>query len=465
LGGRFRWASLGTLVGAACVSCFALSCASTPPATGEHSSSPTTERPTAEAAKSTSAGPCPSVKRFNKTVVYVKDAYFDPARIDPKRMLIAAVQGIPQAAPQLRVELLDSSVLQLTSDKGSRSFSVARVDGLLDLCRRFSEIYDSVTGPLGVADPSAEIGFAATNGMLSTLDPRTKLLTQQWYEAATKPCPSCAAGPPIALATSRMLSSGIGYIRIASLPRLASSELERALTGLSQTDSTKAPRGVVLDLRGNQGGLLEEVVRVTSLFVEDGLVVTTVAPSRKKREEQRATRTPAAKRAPLVVLVNEDTAEGAEVVAAALKDLDRAVIVGQRTNGAGIITVLYEYGDTDGIGKAYLRITIRTMLRSQGTPIDGLGVVPDIALVPTGATPGVDAGTPDRAGARPPTEERSFAEVFYPPADTIPPRAAYVEGFVEDFPIRFAHDLLLRAPFSRRSEMLPQATALSSERR
>jgi C-terminal processing protease CtpA/Prc len=359
------------------------------------------------------------------------------------------------------VDSPEPDLLRLTSGNESRTFSVAGIDSLWKMSVLFTDIYDSLTGPLGIADPSAEIGFAAINGMLSTLDSHSKLLTEKWYATASKPCPSCAATPPVAVLTSHMLSSDIGYIRLRSLPRVASSELRRALSDLSQTTEGKGQlRGFVLDLRGNPGGLVEEAIRVTNLFLEDGVVVKTVTDAGKERRDHRATKDAAVTRAPLIVLVDEGTAAGAEVVASALKDLDRGVVVGQRTNGEGTIQVVYEYGDADGIGKAYLKLTIGEMFRSSGGPIDLLGIVPDVVLVPTGASPPADAGVPDPA-TRVPTAERSLAELFYPRTESLPPSAP----FVEDFPIRFAHDLLLRAPFPRRSEMLPHATALAAERR
>ena len=413
------------------VSWLAASCASAPRTPVEPGGSPATQPAASGTIQSTPAGGAshapPSVKLFNKTVIYIKDAYFDPARINPRRMLVAALQSVARVAPQLRVETSEPNMLRLTSGEDSRTFDLAPIDSLWKMSFLFFDIYKWLTGPLGIVDPSAEIGFAATNGMLSTLDPHSLLLTQKWYEAASKPCPSCEVNPPVAPVTSHVLSPGIGYIRLRSLPRIASSELRQALTDLSQTTERGGQlRGVVLDLRGNQGGLLEEAVRVTNLFVEDGVVVKTVALGGKQLEDRRAKKSAAVTGAPVVVVVDEVTAAGAEIIAAAFKDLDRAVIVGQRTNGAGTVQVLYEFADTPGVGeKTYLKLTIAAMLRSSGTPLE-LGVVPDVELVPTGPLSQADAGTPPEnsqrgpvapdPATRPSTQERPLAEVSYPRA-------------------------------------------------
>ena len=107
--------------------------------------------------------------------------------------------------------------------------SPAPIDSLWKMSFLFFDIYKTLTGVFGIADPSAEVGFAATNGMLSTLDSRSKLLTGKEYEAASKLCRSCAANPPVAVLTSHMLSSGIGYLRLRSLPGAASSGVRQAL--------------------------------------------------------------------------------------------------------------------------------------------------------------------------------------------------------------------------------------------
>jgi hypothetical protein len=454
----------------AIVSWLGASCAGGPTTTGETVTSSETHAKTSGTAPSTQGHSQipPSVFLFNKTIIYIKDAYFDPARIHPRQMLVAALQSVARVTPLLRVETSESDVLRITSGDETRTFELASVDSLWKMAFAFSDFYTWLTGRLGIPDPCEEIGFAATNGMLSALDSRSKLLTSKEYEAASRPCPSCADNPPAAVLTSQMLSSGIGYLRVRNLPSGASGGVRQALSNLSHLSEHEGQlRGVVLDLRGSPGGLVEEAIRVTNLFVEDGALLTTVALGGRQRDTRRATRNGAATGAPLVVLVDEMTAGGAEIIAAALKDLDRATVVGQRTHGAGTVQVIYEFvfSAPDGTRKTYLKLTIAEMLRSSGAPIE-LGVVPDVALLPTGPVTEADAGVrsedPQQEQAtRLPTQERSLAEVSYPRTGP----AAANEAFVEDFPIRFARDLLLRAPFARRSDMLSHAQPLAGEPR
>jgi hypothetical protein len=346
------------------------------------------------------------------------------------------------------------------------------IDSLWKMATVFGQIYLDLTGSLGVSDPTREIGFAATNGMLSTLDRGCALVPAATYEPARAKSVGAGPGGPV---VSGLLGSGVGYVLVRSLATTTTKEVEDALAGLRAAGSGPL-RGLVLDLRGNPGGLLDQVVQVANVFVAEGVLLKYLARSGKQVEERRAVQGGVATTIPLVVLVNEKTASGAEAIAAALKDRDRAVVVGQRTMGLGTIQVIYEVGDTDGSGKAYLKLTIARLIRPSGAILDGLGVVPDIALArtsPAGA-PAPAAGEKD-AGPRwnpfgdptiprLPTEERALAEVAYtapePHSGGSPDRPP-----LEDFEVRLARDILLRTSSARRSEMLQQAGAVAAERR
>jgi C-terminal processing protease CtpA/Prc len=252
---------------------------------------------------------------------------------------------------------------------------------------------------------------------------------------------------------------------LRSLPAQASRDLELSVEDVRQKLGGNL-QGLVLDLRGNHGGLLEQAVRVTNLFVEEGVILRTVALSGRQVEDKRATRSAMGIRAPLVVLVDAGTAAGAEVVAGALKDLGRALVVGQRTIGAGTVQVLYEFGDPDGRGIAYLRLTIEEMIRSSGIPIDRLGVTPDLLVRPLR---GDDASrdplpfalnplaVPDTR--REETSERPVVEIPAVRQEHASPNA--LEGqLLEDQEVRLARDLLLTSRSGGRSELLAGAKAL-----
>jgi carboxyl-terminal processing protease len=139
---------------------------------------------------------------------------------------------------------------------------------------------------------------------------------------------------PKAVPVSKLLSNGIGYIALDRFTKTASKEVEDALK-LMLIDEAK---GVVLDLRNNPGGLLHEAVKIVNLFVPKGqLVVSTKSNVETYNKTFETQKQPLSLEIPLVVLINQNSASASEIVAGALQDLDRAVIVGKRSFGKGLV--------------------------------------------------------------------------------------------------------------------------------
>ncbi len=132
-----------------------------------------------------------------------------------------------------------------------------------------------------------------------------------------------------------MLDSETAYIRLANFTTGAAKEVENALRSLQHEEGMKS---LVLDLRSNPGGLLIEAVRICNLFVEKGeLIVSTRGKVKQWDSDYITQKEPVNRDIPLVVLINRGSASASEIVAGALQDLDRAVIVGQRTFGKGLV--------------------------------------------------------------------------------------------------------------------------------
>ncbi|MCE3296607.1 MAG: carboxyl-terminal protease [Crocinitomicaceae bacterium] len=163
---------------------------------------------------------------------------------------------------------------------------------------------------------------------------------------------------------SGMLDSRVGYIKLNSFTQTASADVRKALLELKE----KGAQEMVLDLRGNGGGLLIEAVRIVNLFVKKGqLVVTTKA---RVKEENRVYKTmdePVDLEIPLVVLIDDGSASASEIVAGSLQDLDRAVIVGNTSFGKGLVQRTYDlkYGSK-------LKITIAKYYTPSGRCVQKL---------------------------------------------------------------------------------------------
>lgn len=132
-----------------------------------------------------------------------------------------------------------------------------------------------------------------------------------------------------------MIRSGIGYIKLNSFTESASKEIS---TALKEMKSNGNLRGLVLDIRGNPGGLLNEAVNVSNIFIEKGKeIVSTKGKIIEKNKIYKSINEAIDKDLPIVVLVNSGSASASEIVSGALQDLDRAVIIGQRTFGKGLV--------------------------------------------------------------------------------------------------------------------------------
>jgi carboxyl-terminal processing protease len=184
---------------------------------------------------------------------------------------------------------------------------------------------------------------------------------------------------------SKLLAQNVGYVRLKNFQGNTTRHLQQALTELDaearQKGGANGIRGLVLDLRGNPGGLLDQAIQVSDLFVSDGTIVATVGLSDKLREEKKAHADDGDDAYPIAVLVNAGSASASEIVAGALKNLNRAVIIGRQTFGKGSVQVLYDFPD-----ESALKLTIAKYLTPGDVSIQEVGIVPDIELIPTRVT-------------------------------------------------------------------------------
>lgn len=131
-----------------------------------------------------------------------------------------------------------------------------------------------------------------------------------------------------------VLEDSVGYIKLTQFSESAARDVKRAVQELSATPGLK---GIVLDLRNNGGGLLEGAVRIAGLFVPKGTEILRIRGRAQPERIYKTTQQPVAPNVPLVILVNEGTASSSEIVAGSMQDLDRAVIMGERTFGKGLV--------------------------------------------------------------------------------------------------------------------------------
>jgi carboxyl-terminal processing protease len=161
----------------------------------------------------------------------------------------------------------------------------------------------------------------------------------------------------------------LAYLRISIFSEPTAQQLRDGLASVVAQGS----RGVVLDLRGNPGGYLASAVDVTSAFLRDGVVLYQERGQNDgSRRPYRTTGSAQAPDLPLAVLVDHNSASAAEIVAAALRDNQRAVLIGEKTFGKGTVQELHKLSDD-----SQLRVTVAQWLTPSGQAIQGQGLLPD----------------------------------------------------------------------------------------
>ena len=169
----------------------------------------------------------------------------------------------------------------------------------------------------------------------------------------------------------------VGYIRISAFSETTTNDVKKAVEK-AQKEHKDDLAGFVLDLRNNPGGLLDQAVSVTDLFLDEGEIVSTRPRRPEEIQRYSATKGDITKNIPIVVLINEGSASAAEIVAGALQDHKRAVVVGTRSFGKGSVQTVIPV--SSGIGA--IRLTTARYYTPSGRSIQAKGIEPDIVIPP-----------------------------------------------------------------------------------
>jgi carboxyl-terminal processing protease len=170
---------------------------------------------------------------------------------------------------------------------------------------------------------------------------------------------------------AKQIGDDILYIRVTSFDKKVVEDVTKELKKHMHHD-----KGIILDLRNNPGGLLDQSVGLVNLFVDDGVIVSQKGRDASEDTVYNATSSSTLTDAPLVVLINEGSASASEIVSGALQDHKRAVLVGQKTFGKGSVQVILPITDNEAI-----KLTIARYYLPSGRTIQAVGVTPDISVV------------------------------------------------------------------------------------
>jgi carboxyl-terminal processing protease len=172
---------------------------------------------------------------------------------------------------------------------------------------------------------------------------------------------------------SKLYEDQIGYIRIASFQERTVDDVKKSLKEIEA--KARPLKGIVIDMRNNPGGLLNQSIEVSDLFLKEGMIVSTRGRSRNMESKSTAKNDGDEPTCPIVVLVNEGTASAAEIVSGALQDNGRAVILGTQTFGKGSVQTVIPLEDG-----AALKLTTARYYTPNGRSIQAEGITPDIVV-------------------------------------------------------------------------------------
>jgi len=235
------------------------------------------------------------------------------------------------------------------------------------------------------------------------------------------------------------------YVRVRAFQERTDRNLAKAL------DDARAAlqgqiRGLVLDLRNNPGGLLDQAVRVSDVFLASGTIVTTAGRGRRNVEVERAHEKDTEPPYPVIVLVNKGTASASEIVAGALQDHARAVIMGTPTFGKGSVQTIIELEDGSG-----LKLTVARYYTPKNRSIQELGITPDVVVADV-APPRVEEGQPGERDLK-----RHLKNDAAPASAGGPPVPA------DDYQVRTAVDYLRAVDIFKASLEPPRGVAAKKE--
>jgi len=178
---------------------------------------------------------------------------------------------------------------------------------------------------------------------------------------------------PIESVRASLLKPGYGYIRITNFNSGTTDDLKKELQNLESGDIPL--KGLVLDLRDNGGGLLDQAIKVTDLFLDDGLILTIKGRSKRNSKEFSAQPNDVKRNYPIVALINGGSASASEIVVGALQDQRRALVLGTTSFGKGSVQTVETL--RDGYG---LKLTIARYYTPSGRSIQAKGIEPDVVV-------------------------------------------------------------------------------------
>lgn len=324
-----------------------------------------------------------NIKLFNEVLDMVQKNYVEP--VEQKTLIQGAINGMMRSLDPHSAFMTPDMYRELEVEtRGSFGGIGIEITIMKDILTVVSPIEDTPAYLAGVQAGDQILGIdgkstknisimEAVRKLRGPKDTRVTLTIMR--ESWTQPKEILITRNIIKIQSirARIYEDRIGYLRIAAFQETTVSDLKKALRNLD--DPTLPLKGLVLDMRNNPGGLLNQAVEISDFFLKSGVIVSTKGKSGNIDHTFTARDNGDEPACPIVVLVNEGTASAAEIVSGALRDNRRAIIVGAPTFGKGSVQTIIPLED----GSA-LKLTTAKYYTPSGRSIQAEGIVPDIAI-------------------------------------------------------------------------------------
>ena len=323
-----------------------------------------------------------NIEIFAEVLRQIEENYVEPQ--DPQKLIYGAIKGMVQGLDPHSSFLTKEEHQELLIETKGKFSGVGIVIEMRDnLLTVVSPIEGTPAYKAGIKagdqiiriDNKPSHDMTLTDAVKNIRGPKgTKVKLTVRREGADKPLEFSITRDEIPLISVRhhMLTPDIAYIRISSFQNKTDQDLSLALEKVEKRGELK---GLILDIRNNPGGLLTQSIKVSDLFLDSGSIVSTKGRNEAQNMEVSASKNEKPRNYPIIVLVNGGSASAAEILAGALQDNKRALILGTRTFGKGSVQTILPLSDGSG-----LRLTTAKYYTPSGKSIQLSGITPDIRV-------------------------------------------------------------------------------------
>jgi carboxyl-terminal processing protease len=319
---------------------------------------------------------------FSEVLEKVQEEYVD--EIDQSKVMDSAINGVLQSldpySSYMNPEIFQEMQTETSGEFGGLGIEVSMEAGVVKV---ITPIDDTPASKAGIksGDYIVRINgeqvqgktlMEAVNLMRGPVDTSIELTIRRKGLKKAKIFKITRKIIEIKSVTAKLIDKEIGYLRLRSFNENSSNQLKQEITKLEKNKKTI---GYILDLRNNPGGLLSQAIRISDFFLNDGEIVSTKGRSERENRKFFAKKGDRLNGKPMIVLINNGSASASEIVAGALQDQKRAILLGESTYGKGSVQSIIPLKNNGAI-----RLTISKYYLPSGKSISDIGVLPDIKV-------------------------------------------------------------------------------------